>query len=77
MNKLFPHPTRKEMLRSHKNVSELVNELVMAIIAHHRGDKLLQEIYLAGVWHGSEIMRQSCGIELADTRLSAFAGGAS
>lgn len=65
------------MLRSHKDVSELVNELVMAIIAIHRGDKLLQEIYLAGVWHGAEIIRQSCGIELADPRLRAFTGGAS
>jgi hypothetical protein len=77
MSKLFPHPDRKSMLHNHKQVSELTNQITLAAIANHRGNALMQEIYLAGVWHGAEIMRNALDIKLADPRLAAFTiGGA-
>lgn len=42
----------------------VIDQVIRAAVEYRPTEKLLAEIYLAGLWHGSEIMRQR-GEELA------------
>jgi hypothetical protein len=55
ISKLAP----KEMDRTTPGLKIMVNELAMhALTSHH---DFLVELYLAGVWHGVECVRQNLG----------------
>jgi hypothetical protein len=51
---LSPHTSRKER----KGIEQVISKVVRCAVSQRAVNDLLVEVYLAGLWHGSELMRQ-------------------
>ncbi len=51
---LSPLTSRKERA----GIQGVIAKVVRSVVARRNADDLLVEVYLAGLWHGSELMRQ-------------------
>jgi hypothetical protein len=51
---LSPLTTRQER----KGIEAIISKVVRRAVFHRNANDLLVEVYLAGLWHGSELMRQ-------------------
>jgi hypothetical protein len=57
--RLMPRPLRdKDLRRERAAVTAIVREIVIAAASTRSSEDLLVEVYLAGLWHGSELVRQ-------------------
>jgi hypothetical protein len=54
LDTLSPLTTRKER----KGLEVIISKVVRCAVGHRNANDLLVEVYLAGLWHGSELMRQ-------------------
>ena len=54
----------KKLRRQMEQHGGVIDQVIRAAALYRPSEKLLSEVYLAGLWHGSEIMRQR-GEELA------------
>jgi hypothetical protein len=51
---LYPLTSRTER----KGLETIISKVVRCAVATRNANDLLVEVYLAGLWHGSELMRQ-------------------
>ncbi len=63
---LCPLPRDKEGKARRAAVRPVLNEIIIQAAANYRSSDLLMEIYMAGLWHGSELMRLTTGMTIED-----------
>lgn len=62
ISKLCPYPMDRATKRRNAVVDIMVRDIALRALAERPSANLLTEVYLAGLWHGAETVRQNPGL---------------